>query len=139
MWWPGTELNHRRQLFRVKINSDCKYLEVPPGAVGPDSHRRKGRLPVKLPVSFVRLVFFLESSPRPIAFQACESRIHGIAGQDISILSSFTLRIHGIRGCFINVRPFTTITLVEPLLLWIAASAGRWRIDWPRTSRELTN
>jgi hypothetical protein len=57
-------------------------------------------------------VFFLESSPRAIAFQACESRIHEIPGQGISIRSSFTFRIHGIRGVFINVRPFSTITLV---------------------------
>ena len=32
------------------------------------------------------------------------------------ILSSFTFRIHGIHGVFINVRPFSTITLVEPLV-----------------------
>jgi hypothetical protein len=61
-------------------------------------------------------VFFFESSPRPIAFQACESRIHEIPGQDISILSSFAFWIHGIRGVFINVRPFSTITLVEALI-----------------------
>ena len=30
-------------------------------------------------------MFFLESSPRPIAFQACESRIHEIPGQDILV------------------------------------------------------
>jgi hypothetical protein len=89
--------------------------------------RRKGRLPVKLPVSFVRVMFFLESSPRPIGFQACESRIHEIPSQDISILSSFTFRIHGIRGVFINVWPFSTITLVETpekRLFWIATSTG---------------
>jgi hypothetical protein len=26
MWWPGTELNRRRQPFQVKINSVCNYL-----------------------------------------------------------------------------------------------------------------
>ena len=56
IWWPWTELNRRRG---IQMNGDCKYLKVP-----------------RLPVSFVRV-----SSPRPIAFQACESRIHEIPGQ----------------------------------------------------------
>jgi hypothetical protein len=60
-----------------------------------------------------------------MAFQACESRIHEIPGQDISILSSFTFRIHGIRGVFINVRPFSTITLVEPLRSGCSGSQHR--------------
>src|ERR1700722_1862398 len=30
----------------------------------------------------------------------------------------FTFRIHGIRGFFVNARPFATIALVEPLLFW---------------------
>jgi hypothetical protein len=53
-------------------------------------------------------------------------------GQDISILSSFAFWIHGIRGVFISVRPFSTITFVEPLRSDCSGSQhrrDRWRID----------
>jgi hypothetical protein len=55
-----------------------------------------------------------------------------VQGQDISILSSFAFWIHGIRGVFISVRPFSTITFVEPLRSDCSGSQhrrDRWRID----------
>ena len=58
---------------------------------------------MKLPVSFVRLVFLLESSPRPIAFQACESRIHEIPGQGFR-----ELKESGAYAVPIAIRPMTT-------------------------------
>ena len=81
--------------------TDCRYTQ--------------GQLPVRLPVSFVRLVFFLESSSAPDCISGVRISNSRDPSQDISILSSFTFRIHSIRGVFINVRPFSTITLVEPL------------------------
>jgi hypothetical protein len=57
--------------------------------------------------SFVCLVFFLESSPRPIALQACESRIQEVPGQGIlAMFLSYTPPSQKLLPSFAFVYPF---------------------------------
>jgi hypothetical protein len=65
MWWPGTELNRRRQPFQLRIEQ-CQALRQTADRRAVDDRKQRGQLIDRIPCLLLRMVAKMTQVSQPL-------------------------------------------------------------------------